>query len=63
MNNGKVILGILFLVIGMWVLTMMPVYYITPEGTIVIYYVEIAAGASLTVLGIFNIVTGRKEKP
>lgn len=63
MNNGKVILGIVFLVIGMWVLTFMPAYSITSDGTVVIHYVEIVSGIILTVLGIFNIVTGRKEKP
>ncbi len=63
MNNGKVILGIVFLVIGMWILIFMPAYSITSDGTVVIHYIEIAGGIFLTVLGIFNIVTGRKEKP
>jgi hypothetical protein len=62
MNNGKVILGIIFLVIGMWILIFMPVYSVTSDGTVVIHYVEIASGIFLTVLGIFNIVTGRENK-
>lgn len=62
MNNGKVILGIIFLVIGMWVLIFVPAFSITSEGTVVIHYLEIISGLLLTVLGIFNIVTGRKNK-
>ena len=61
MNNVKVILGIVFLVVGLWVLTIMPVYSFASDGTVVIHYLEIAAGAVLTVLGIFNIMRGRKE--
>ncbi|MCK4496900.1 MAG: hypothetical protein KAU24_01800 [Candidatus Aenigmarchaeota archaeon] len=62
MNNGKVILGIIFLVVGMWVLIFVPAFSVTSGGTVVIHYVEIVSGIILTVLGIFNIVTGRKNK-
>lgn len=62
MNNGKVILGLVFLAVGFWVLGMLPVYYTAPDGTTVIHYIEIIAGIILVVLGLFNVVTGRKEK-
>jgi hypothetical protein len=61
-KNGKVILGWVFIVVGLWVLTMLPVYYTAPDGTTVIHYLEIIAGIILVVLGIFNITTGREKK-
>jgi thiol:disulfide interchange protein len=62
MNTGKVILGIIFLVIGIWLLIFVPAFSITSDGTVVIHYLEIISGFLLTALGIFNIVTGRKNK-
>ncbi len=62
MSNVKVKLGIIFLVIGMGILFFYPAYSVTSDGMIVIHYFEIIGGFALTVLGIFNIVKGRKEK-
>ena len=62
MNTGKVVFGIVFLVIGMWILIFVPAFSISSDGAVVIHYIEIIGGLLLTILGIFNIVTGRKEK-
>lgn len=61
MNTGKVVFGIVFLVIGMFILIFVPAFSVTSDGTMVIHYIEIISGFFLTALGIFNIVTGRKK--
>ncbi|MFP3909822.1 MAG: hypothetical protein ACOC5L_00585 [Halobacteriota archaeon] len=62
MNIVRSALGVLFLVAGLIVFYFMPAYSITSNGVEEVYYVNIAGGVALSVVGIFFLVTGLKSR-
>ncbi len=58
MNPRRMITGLAFLVVALLVFYFVPAFSITSNGVTEVFYVNIAAGVALLVVGLFFLVTG-----
>lgn len=62
MNAIRMIAGLVFLAVALTLFYFMPALSITSNGVEEVYYVNIAGGVALLVVGIFFMVTGIKSR-
>lgn len=62
MNAIRMIFGLGFLAVALIVFYFMPALSITSNGVVEVYYVNIAGGVALSIIGISFLVTGIKSR-